>query len=333
MRFQVTYPTGASHEVELGGTVVTLGRDPGCDLVLNDPKCSRRHAIVEAGPSGLVVRDAGSANGIYVNDRKTDRAPLRDGDVIRLGDVKVTVLPEEVAGTVIMEEVEEVEAPNPVLRTGTLPPIEGIPGAPTPTRPAVGPPRRLSSPPPPVETPALGVTPRPAIPSPPPRPPSGAYVRPPAARAPAGPRSTRPLTITVLAVLWMLSVPLYAIAGITLGASMSGAWAIGSAVLFALSSIAGGVLAFGLWTGQSWARPLQIAVAAIGILNCPFVISTILVIVYMLRPTATRYFAGEPLPEDAGDAEAAFAAGIVAGAVLGAMIYAAIIFFARTATA
>ena len=38
------------HEwARLEGNVATVGRDPSSDLVLNDPKCSRRHAVIEAG--------------------------------------------------------------------------------------------------------------------------------------------------------------------------------------------------------------------------------------------------------------------------------------------
>ena len=51
VKFRVQYPNASGHEVELEGTVAILGRDPSCDLVLNDVKCSRRHAVVEAGYS------------------------------------------------------------------------------------------------------------------------------------------------------------------------------------------------------------------------------------------------------------------------------------------
>ena len=78
-----------------------VGRDPGCDIVLNDSKCSRRHAVVEDGPEGLVIRDSGSANGIYVNGRKVEKSALRPGDTVRLGEVKLRLLP-EIGETVVM---------------------------------------------------------------------------------------------------------------------------------------------------------------------------------------------------------------------------------------
>src|SRR5262245_3610427 len=101
VKFEVQYPNGTRHEVELQGTLAVLGRDPSCDLVLNDSKCSRKHAVLEAGPQGISVRDTGSANGVYVNGAKVERASVREGDLIRVGEVTLKVLPEEISGTVV----------------------------------------------------------------------------------------------------------------------------------------------------------------------------------------------------------------------------------------
>src|SRR5688500_8802037 len=143
VKFEVRYPTGAVHEVELQGSLAVLGRDPSCDLVLNDAKCSRRHAVVEAGPDGLSVRDSGSANGVYVNGKKVERAALRDGDEIRLGEVRVKILGEDVPGTLVMGPDDMVDiqppasAPSPLPRqrlSDSTPTVKPAPE--TPPRPA-----------------------------------------------------------------------------------------------------------------------------------------------------------------------------------------------------
>ena len=90
-----------------------MGRDPSSDLVLNDPKCSRRHAVIETSADGITIRDSGSANGVFVNGKKTERSRIRDGDVIKLGDVVVTVLPEAMSGTVVAEDFEGLAARRP----------------------------------------------------------------------------------------------------------------------------------------------------------------------------------------------------------------------------
>ncbi|HVR74196.1 MAG TPA: GGDEF domain-containing protein [Planctomycetota bacterium] len=70
----------------------TLGRDTKCGIALSDTVCSRRHAKVTfmAGGSDLehpqiVLTDAGSTNGTFVNGIRVDQTVLRQGDKIILG--------------------------------------------------------------------------------------------------------------------------------------------------------------------------------------------------------------------------------------------------------
>ncbi|MCC7369143.1 MAG: FHA domain-containing protein, partial [Chloroflexi bacterium] len=65
--------------------IVTIGRDDGNDLVLRDPRVSRRHALVRRLGQTFRVEDLGSTNGIFVNGRRVDRADLRPGDLIQVG--------------------------------------------------------------------------------------------------------------------------------------------------------------------------------------------------------------------------------------------------------
>ncbi len=115
------YPTGAVHRVDLPGRLAILGRDPTCDLVLNDPKCSRRHAVLEEDPGGTVIRDTGSANGVVVKGRKVARALLQSGDEVRVGDLVIKLLGDSGEGTLIVGPEE--------LAVVTMPPV--APFAPT----------------------------------------------------------------------------------------------------------------------------------------------------------------------------------------------------------
>jgi len=65
-----------------------IGRGLECAVVLTDPLCSRVHATVELDGDRWFVKDAGSRNGTYVNDRKIDDATLTDGCTIRLGSTE-----------------------------------------------------------------------------------------------------------------------------------------------------------------------------------------------------------------------------------------------------
>jgi len=62
-----------------------LGRSRQCDVVINDPNVSRRHAEVRREGQGYVVVDLDSTNGITVNDREVKRAALAEGDRLQLG--------------------------------------------------------------------------------------------------------------------------------------------------------------------------------------------------------------------------------------------------------
>ena len=92
---------GIVHEVTHGG--LTIGRDPDCDIVLESPEVSRRHATVAAAAGGFVISDE-STNGVFVNgERVAGSHRLADGDVIRVGDAVLRFSAGSVtrAGTVI----------------------------------------------------------------------------------------------------------------------------------------------------------------------------------------------------------------------------------------
>lgn len=63
----------------------TIGRDPGNDIILRDPKVSRHHAEVIFERGFFVIHDMGSANGTWVNGKRVRVAPLTHGAQIRLG--------------------------------------------------------------------------------------------------------------------------------------------------------------------------------------------------------------------------------------------------------
>jgi pSer/pThr/pTyr-binding forkhead associated (FHA) protein len=64
---------------------LSIGRQPGNDMVLDDPLISRRHAEVRRTPQGWQLVDLNSSNGTFVNGRRVTSATLAPGDVIGLG--------------------------------------------------------------------------------------------------------------------------------------------------------------------------------------------------------------------------------------------------------
>lgn len=66
-------------------TRTTIGRS-GTDILLDDPECSRRHAILEIHGSRVTIDDLGSTNGTFVDGRKIDRADLDKHSEFRIGE-------------------------------------------------------------------------------------------------------------------------------------------------------------------------------------------------------------------------------------------------------
>jgi two-component system cell cycle response regulator len=82
------HPVGPSlgRRYPVGDAPMTIGREPACEIEVDDGSVSRRHAKIAAGPDGaFFVEDLGSTNGTYVNDARVRTAALKDGDYLRVG--------------------------------------------------------------------------------------------------------------------------------------------------------------------------------------------------------------------------------------------------------
>jgi len=69
----------------------TIGRGQTNALPLADPGASRRHAEIVNEDDNWVLRDTGSTNGTYVNDRRITEHVLRSGDVVKIGNTVMVV--------------------------------------------------------------------------------------------------------------------------------------------------------------------------------------------------------------------------------------------------
>lgn len=79
-----------------------LGRDEDVNVRIDAPSVSRRHArLTVASGAPATLQDLGSKNGTWVAGRRldSDAAPLRDGDVLRLGRVELVFLDSKEKGS------------------------------------------------------------------------------------------------------------------------------------------------------------------------------------------------------------------------------------------
>jgi pSer/pThr/pTyr-binding forkhead associated (FHA) protein len=72
---------------ELITDVITIGRAPSNDVVIDDPTVSAQHASLTKLPSGYRLKDLGSSNGTQINGVCITDAELKDGAEIRFGYV------------------------------------------------------------------------------------------------------------------------------------------------------------------------------------------------------------------------------------------------------
>jgi pSer/pThr/pTyr-binding forkhead associated (FHA) protein len=80
------------------GREVAFGRAdaPDVDVVIDDPRVSRRHAVIVRARSAVTVRDLGSRNGTTVSGEALNDAERRveAGDVIEIGPMAIVVVSE-----------------------------------------------------------------------------------------------------------------------------------------------------------------------------------------------------------------------------------------------
>jgi hypothetical protein len=80
---------GAGKRTVLSGARVLIGRSRECDIQLDDPNTSRRHAEVRREGDAWIVADLGSTNGIKVNGSRVSEAELHPGDEVTLGLIRL----------------------------------------------------------------------------------------------------------------------------------------------------------------------------------------------------------------------------------------------------
>lgn len=103
----ITLPDGRKTRHMLGTEPAVIGRDAGCDIPIDDPSSSRRHAQFSKVPGGYTVADMGSKNGTLVNNLPCDGSILQHGDEIVLGSTVLMFADKSVgepSGVIIAED-------------------------------------------------------------------------------------------------------------------------------------------------------------------------------------------------------------------------------------
>ena len=87
-RLVMLSPPAPGAEFALSKELLRIGRAEDLDAWINHRSISREHAEIVRQGAEFRIRDLGSANGVRVNGKDVQRATLRRGDVIELGQVR-----------------------------------------------------------------------------------------------------------------------------------------------------------------------------------------------------------------------------------------------------
>lgn len=112
----------------LEGDVITIGREAGNGIIINDAEVSRKHTQFVFQGGKIIVTDLGSTNGTFVDgQRLTGQHILQSGQIISLGE-QISLL---------FEAVISVD-PNATMMSTGRPPVMPMPApipAPLPVTP------------------------------------------------------------------------------------------------------------------------------------------------------------------------------------------------------
>jgi pSer/pThr/pTyr-binding forkhead associated (FHA) protein len=96
---------------------MVIGREPTCDITLQENLVSRQHARLQQSPQGWTVTDLGSTNGTFVNGRQIvaqEATPLKPGDRITIGNSILVLQGEAPQGAPVAQDRRRA-IPRPAL--------------------------------------------------------------------------------------------------------------------------------------------------------------------------------------------------------------------------
>jgi pSer/pThr/pTyr-binding forkhead associated (FHA) protein len=89
--FRIREPGAETRDLTLSQAVIKIGKLGSSHIRLNDDTASRMHAVIECDDDAVHIIDLGSTTGTCVNGKKVNKASLRHGDHIRIGESELVI--------------------------------------------------------------------------------------------------------------------------------------------------------------------------------------------------------------------------------------------------
>lgn len=106
---------------------ITIGRDPGNELVIDDPAVRALHAAIVSVGKDYIFEDLTGEQGAEINGVSTQRRILQHGDVLTLGVYHLRYIDSKAASEIELERTILITGVNPVAK---MPREEGGPATP-----------------------------------------------------------------------------------------------------------------------------------------------------------------------------------------------------------
>lgn len=108
---------------------ITVGREAGNDILIDDPEASRMHARIVSVGDDEIVEDLASSNGTRVNGRPVVRQILQHRDVIEIGSHQLRYMSSRIASDTDFERTLLIQTLPRQAGSVGFGPIAGIPAA------------------------------------------------------------------------------------------------------------------------------------------------------------------------------------------------------------
>jgi len=89
----IVQTTNRNYTFDIDKLEISIGRELKNDLILDDPRVSRYHAVAHKTAEGVTFRDLGSGNGVFVNGHRITPnvdIKLTENTQIKLGSSTLT---------------------------------------------------------------------------------------------------------------------------------------------------------------------------------------------------------------------------------------------------
>lgn len=87
-----------------------IGRNPANDFIIDDPSISSFHCEIQVADIAVAIKDLGSTNGTFINQKQISKGIIQKGDLVTLGGIDLQAQLDDVE--IVVPELNIPEQPG-----------------------------------------------------------------------------------------------------------------------------------------------------------------------------------------------------------------------------